>query len=358
VLECFSGIILKIIFKFKFASEVIYTNEKCHSGRTIYFVIFIDIKGKYSGSAPNTDHIKQNARIMKFLSLITLFFILMYQTVYSSSPKEIYQSARPTICLVSFYQNIASDSKIGSFDKIKKHRTGILVSPNGLVMVSNDIYPVSLDFASSGGSLLSGMPSDFQVKLSTGEEYPAHFLGKDDQAMVAFIKIHSVQDNLFPFIEFVPSQGIGMSDTVYTLELLAQNYNFSALFTTHQINSVIESPQRKFLVNNFSPALSAGGLVLNNHGRAIGAIVNQSFDFTFLQPGDFEDFHKNYLEIAAGKSIKSKILAGYPHAGAYSGAKRILECPPGRWNYYQSGLPKITCRKGQVENRRYYPGGK
>ena len=235
---------------------------------------------------------------MKTLLSFTFLFIFIGQTVYSSTPREIYQSARQSICQVSFYQNIASDSKIGSFDKIKKHRTGLLVSPNGLIMVSNDVYPVSLDFASSGGSLLSGMPSDFKVKLSNGEEYPAHFLGKDDQAMVAFIKIHSVRDDLFPYTEFVSTQNVEMSDSVYTLELLAQNYNFSALFTSHQINAMIESPQRKFLINNYSPALSAGGLVLNSRGQAIGVIVNQSFDFTFLQPGDFEDFHKNYLEIA------------------------------------------------------------
>ena len=218
--------------------------------------------------------------------------------MYGFSPGEIYQSAKSHICLVSFYQNIASDSKIGSFDKIKKYRIGVLISPNGLVMVSNDVYPVSLDFASSGGSLLSGMPSDFKVKLFNGDEYPAHFLGKDDQAMVAFIKIHNVRDDLFPFTEFVPTLSIEMSDSVYILELLAQNYNFSDLFTAHQINAVIESPQRKFLINNYSPALSAGGLVLNKRGQAIGVTVNQSFDFTFLQPGDFEDFHKNYLEIA------------------------------------------------------------
>lgn len=235
---------------------------------------------------------------MKTIFLFIPLLILATETVYSSTPREIYQSARQSICLVSFYQNIASDSKIGSFDKIKKHRTGLLVSPNGLVMVSNDVYPVSLDFASSGGSLLSGMPSDFKVKLSNGDEYPAHFLGKDDQAMVAFIKIQSVRDDLFPYTEFVPTQNVEMSDSVYALELLAQNYNFSDLFTVHEINAIIESPQRKFLINNYSPALSAGGLVLNSRGQAIGVIVNQAFDFTFLQPGDFGDFQKNYLEIA------------------------------------------------------------
>jgi len=235
---------------------------------------------------------------MKAFKPIILVVILFSQILYSASPSEIYQSARNSICLVSFYQNTASDSKIGSFDKIKKYRIGILVRPDGLVMVSNDVYPVSLDFVSSGGSLLSGMPTEFKVKLSDGEEYPGHFLGKDDQARVAFIKIHNPRDDMYPYIEFIPTQNVEITDSVYTLELLAQNYNFSPLFTGHQINAVVESPQRKFLVNNFSPALSAGGLVLNLRGQAIGVMLNQAFDFTFLQPGDFEDFQKSYLEIA------------------------------------------------------------
>jgi len=235
---------------------------------------------------------------MKIFKTIILLGIFFSQLSYSVSPREIYQSSRKSICLVSFYQNLASDSKIGSFDKIKKYRLGILVSPDGLVMVSNDVYPVSLDFVSSGGSLLSGMPTEFKVKMADGQEYPAHFMGKDDQAKVAFIKIHNVRDNIFPFTTFIPTMNVDITDSVFTLELLAQNYNFSPLFTGHQINAIVESPQRKFLVNNYSPALSAGGLVLNSQGKAIGVVINQVFDFTFMQPGDFEDFQKNYLEIA------------------------------------------------------------
>jgi hypothetical protein len=59
-------------------------------------------------------------------------------------PEDIYHLYQDKICLVSFYQNIASESKIGSFDKIKRYRIGIVVGPTGLIMVSSDVYPVSL----------------------------------------------------------------------------------------------------------------------------------------------------------------------------------------------------------------------
>ena len=232
--------------------------------------------------------------------LFTILFSFLQQGIALPSPKDLYQNHRPAVCLVSFYQNIASDSKIGSYDKIKKYRIGILVNSTGLVMVSNDVYLVSLDFVSSGGSFLSGLPTDFRVKLDNGQEYPAQFLGKDDQAMVAFIQIQTPPEKemKFPFVSFRETSRISVTDSIFVLELLTQNFNYAPLFTAHQVNAIVESPRRKFLVNNYLPALSAGGLVLNFKGEAIGVVINPSLDFSFDHDGEYEDYQKNFLEIA------------------------------------------------------------
>jgi serine protease Do len=233
------------------------------------------------------------------LLLFTILLLSFQQAMTGLSPKELYKNYRPAVCLVSFYQNIASDAKIGSFDKIKKYRIGVLVNSTGLVMVSNDVYPVSLDFVSSGGSFLSGLPTDFQIKLEDGQEYPAQFLGKDDQAMVAFIQIQEPPEKKqFPFVAFHETSEVNIVDSIYVIELLTQNFNFSPLFTAHQINAVVESPRRKFLVNNYLPALSAGGLVMNSRGETIGVVINPTLDFSFDSGTEFEDYHKNFLEIA------------------------------------------------------------
>jgi S1-C subfamily serine protease len=236
---------------------------------------------------------------MKAVFKVFLIVLIFIHLLPGSTPRDIYDKVHPTICLVSFFQNISSDAKIGSFDKIKRHCTGILINSSGLVMVTSEVYPVSLDFVSSGGSFLSGVPTEFKVKLVTGMEYEAIFLGKDDQARVAFIQIQPKNpDEIFPFVQFVSTQQVGVADRVYVAELLNQNYNFSVLFSPLLINAIVESPQRKFLINNQSTALSAGGLVLNETGEAIGVTISQVFDFTFMQPSDFGDFHKEYLEIA------------------------------------------------------------
>lgn len=236
---------------------------------------------------------------MKNFIILVLILSLNTPHLAKPSPKHIFKQNKNKICLVSFYQNIASDARIGSYDKLERHRIGIFVDSSGLIMVSNDVYPASLDVVSLGGSLLSEIPSDFKVKLQDGKEISARFLGKDDRARVAFIQLEdSIKNNNYPYVEFSSSENLGIADTIYILELLSQNYNFEPLFTAHMIHAVIESPRKKFLINNFTHALSAGGLVLDNNGQSIGVTIKQNIDFSFLPPGDFEEFHKEYLEIA------------------------------------------------------------
>ncbi len=236
--------------------------------------------------------------INKHFIVLILFLLPLFSWAQPTS-KSIYKKNRDKICIVSYYQNTASDSKIGSFNKIERFRVGILVSPDGLVMVSSDVYPLSLDIISVNGSMLSGKPTDFKVELANGKEYPAVFLGKDDQAKVAFIKIEDKSASYdFPYVSFVATENTGVADSVYILELLPRHYNFEPLFTSHTIASKIESPRRKFLINNYTTALSAGGLALNVYGEAIGVTIEQNINFAFQPPGDFESLHKDYLEIA------------------------------------------------------------
>ena len=236
---------------------------------------------------------------MKSTSILLIIILLVTAGFTQKSAKDIYNLYQDKICLVSFYQNIASEAKIGSFDKIKRYRIGIVVSPDGLIMVSSDVYPVSLDVVSSGTSFLSGLPTEFKVKFSDNKEYPARFLGKDDQAEVAFLELQDLGADLkLDYVQFAKTQNVRVGENIYVLELLSQSYEFNHLFSEYLINAIVETPRRKFLVNNSTTALSGGGLVLDDSGQAIGVTLNQSFNFSFATPGDFEDFHKDYLEIA------------------------------------------------------------
>ncbi len=230
--------------------------------------------------------------IVPLLSLFTV-------TALAQTPQEIFQKNRPAVCLVKFFRNVISHSKIGSFTKIKQKRIGIIVNPDGLVMVSSDVYPLSLDIVSGGrSSFFSGEPSDFKVQLNDEEEYDAEFIGKDDIAKVAFLQIKDTLPGELPFVQFSPTENIQIGQAIFSLELLGEPQNFEPLFTPLTINAILKVPRKKFLVNAQLNALSSGGLVLTQDGKAIGVTLRSESDFRFHEPMDFDEPGGSFLEIA------------------------------------------------------------
>ncbi len=210
--------------------------------------------------------------------------------------QDIFRKYKDAVCLVHYYQNVASNSRIGSFNKIEHFHNGIIVSDSGLVMVSSDVYPVSMDIVSENGSLLTGHPSDFRVKLTDGREFPAEFVGKDDQAQVAFIRIQA--DTVFPYVRFRSGTPLQIGDTIYLLERLPKRYNFGSVFTPLVVHAVVDFPRLKYLVKETSVVLSACGLVINARGEAVGITIQSQPHFRFRTPEDFEEFRTSFLEIA------------------------------------------------------------
>ncbi len=234
-----------------------------------------------------------------FLKTFVLIYVLLSSVIAAHSAREIFETNRDKVCLISYYQNISSEVRIGSFDKVKRYCIGVLVNPEGLVMVSSEVYPVSLDIISGEGSLLTDLPSDFTVTLSTGENFPAEFISKDDQAQVAFIQIKNLKPGRkLPFAKFSTTHHLSVGDTIFVLELLPENYNFEPLFTQHLINALVASPQKRFLINNYSPALSPGGLVIDSKNHPIGVTIPQSANVSIQSSTNIEDMYKDFLEIA------------------------------------------------------------
>ena len=73
---------------------------------------------------------------MRAVLKVFLIVLIFIHLLPGSTSRDIYEKVHPTICLVSFFQNISSDAKIGSFDKIKRHCTGILVNSKGLLILT------------------------------------------------------------------------------------------------------------------------------------------------------------------------------------------------------------------------------
>lgn len=246
-------------------------------------------------------------RRILFITTFLLFFAA--GQVIAQSPRDTFKKFRPMICQVEFYKNIASQAQIGSYIKIKQNRIGILVSKDGLVMVNSDVYPLSLDIISGdGASFASGEPSDFKVKTADGKEYEAEFVGKDERSQVAFISITGALSEPFPFVEFDGTEDLQIGQSVYLLELLGEGYQFEPLFTQYQINAIVTVPRKKILVKDGLVALSAGGLVITEDGKAVGVSLRKDFSFDFGSNGEFGDYGSEFLEIAPSEWFSDLIL--------------------------------------------------
>lgn len=245
---------------------------------------------------------------MKRFSIILLIAIFS-TTALGQTPQEIYEKNRPAVCLVKFFRNVISHSKIGSFTKVKQRRIGIMVNPKGLVMVSSDVYPLSLDIISGGrSSFFSGEPSDFKVQLADGKEYDAEFVGKDDVAKVAFVQITDTLPGDLHFVEFSPTDEVKIGQSIYLLELLGESQNFEPVFTSLTINAILSAPRKKFLANAQLNSLSAGGLVLTQEGEAIGVTLQNQDEFAFHRRRlDFDEPGGSYLEIAPSEWFRELI---------------------------------------------------
>lgn len=234
--------------------------------------------------------------------------VFSLHALMADEPDEIFEKFRKRICLVTYYKNVSSQSQIGSYIKIEQERIGLIVSSDGLVMVNSDIYPLSLDLVSGDGvSFSSGEPSDFKVKLHDGKELVAEFLGKDDQAQVAFVRIAEDSDRSFPHVSFDKNPQVRVGEQVFLMELLSDSYQHQPLFTEMRINAIVETPRRKYLVKNEVTALSAGGLVVNKDGVPIGITLRSEPDFSFLPSGEFDDFQRDFLEIAPPANFRGLI---------------------------------------------------
>ena len=247
---------------------------------------------------------------MKPFALL-LLLLLPLEMLLADSPEDIFKKFRSAVVRVSFNRNINSQSQIGSTISLKENRIGVVVSETGMVMVDSDVFPLSLDIMSvESGGMFSGEPSDFKIHLGSGGELEADFVGKDEEAQVAFLQVKGVLKRPLPFVKFSQKQ-LAIGERAYLLELLGEGYQYEPLFTPVTINAVITEPNISYLVKNEVTALSAGGLVLNSAGDAVGITARGKAGMSFSMHEEFEDFRKTFLTISPASRF-TRLIANPP----------------------------------------------
>lgn len=236
---------------------------------------------------------------MTYRFLIIVLGWLWFHTIplhaAEEPPSTIFQQYRPYLCHVTYYQNVAMHAKIGSYMKIKQHRNGIIVNASGLIMVSSDVYPLSLDIMTGGASYFSGEPTDFKITLSNGKQFDAHFVGKDDRVGVAFLQLALPKDTTLTPVEFT-TDTLPVGASVLILELLTARYQFQPSLRHLSINARIDKPNLRYVILDAEPQLSSCGLVILPEGKAVGITRGPSLDNALLSES-MDDYDIRAIEI-------------------------------------------------------------
>jgi serine protease Do len=219
---------------------------------------------------------------MKFF-IISIY--LFFGIVYMQWPESIPETQK-SICLIEYYQSQYERGEIKDQSRIKQKITGILVNSNGLVMTSDELFPANIDIMGNNQSFafLEKPPEDITVSFNKNDKLKAKLLGKDQELSLAFIQITDFEKLPSPVI-FDTTYVSRIGDEIYLLEHLNGRYDYEPIVLKTNINAVLEKPFKKWITTSDLNVLSAGGLVLNRHGKAVGVTMgggqyfNRGFQF-------------------------------------------------------------------------------
>ena len=172
--------------------------------------------------------------------------------------RQVRQQVVPSTVIVSFYVE-RDDGARADFMTI-----GTVVGPNNLVMFSSTAIPAQFALTQF---------HEFQVVIAKGDDlqtFDAEYLGKDDQAQVAFLRVTDPKAPNLPVLEFDHETPVEVGDPVLTLSSLGEPDRFERLVQLSRVAGRIDQPATVYLT---SDALGSPGTpVLTLDGKAIGIV--------------------------------------------------------------------------------------
>jgi serine protease Do len=226
---------------------------------------------------------------LKYILYLCLIPAFLNGQDNASWPKTL-NDLKSGICLVEYFQPQVQIGEIEDKSRIKKKITGILVNNNGLVITSDVIYPANLDIVESNMMYISNqpMPEDITVSFKKNEKLKARFIGKDEELRIAFVEIID-SDSLPNPISFGTRSTFNIGDPLYLIQHLNGRFDFEKIVTSHHINSIITRPKERLLTTSQVTPISAGGLVVDSEGEAIGVVFRSEsyyshYEYSFEDP--------------------------------------------------------------------------
>lgn len=218
--------------------------------------------------------------------------------IQAATVEQAHERVAPALCVVS-YGIERTHPATGQVDRSTGSTMGLIVSPDGLVMVRGHMQIENVE------------PFNVRVRVGEGEdeqEYPARVLRKPDDVNVMFLKIEPDTPRTFPHVSFQRGVNLNLGEPIMVFGILGDSFDNARGVQGRFVGSILDSPRRYYGLDAPVPNGFIGGPCLDANGRLVGVI---GYDLTREQGGDL------YTR------------AGYPLIYQSDLFARYIDTPPG-----------------------------
>lgn len=240
-------------------------------------------------------------------SLLLIALLLTIPALAQDDPdrlRAVLETRSPSVVTVkAVMQTEMSMGEMQQKEETRAVATGVIVRPDGLVMVSHS------SFSPQRMMQMMGLPPDsgLQFKVTPvsmtvavpgqPKEFDAWLAATDTLLDLAFVQIEGLEGRTLPAVEFLGDPTLDVGDSVISISRLGQGYDFAPYFQTARVSGRIEKPRPALVLDG---GITMFGLpVYSSAGQPIGVL-------TTLPSGTQEDASADQM----GMAMITRMLMG------------------------------------------------
>jgi S1-C subfamily serine protease len=184
--------------------------------------------------------------------------------------------------IVSIKAVLKTETKFGGQGQAQESRvnvTGVAVTPEGLVMISNTPFSpmrmlemMGMPAEMTGEMGMKATPTSLKVVIGKEDkEYDAFLAATDTNLDLAFIQIEGLGDRKLPCVDFGAGTSALVGQRVIQINRLSRGYDYAPFFQTARVNGEIGKPRAAWMLEG--DVTTFGLPVFSMSGDVIGVLT-------------------------------------------------------------------------------------
>jgi len=205
----------------------------------------------------------------------------------------------------------------GEGQKVEEVFCGVVVSEDGLVVVSGDVFPTP-----GGDPRTTLEPVSFNVLAKNEVEYSLTAEGLNRDLNLAYLRFSEGLPEGYTPVQTRDNAAPRIGDEILVVGLMPERYDYTRTFWPARISARLESPRLMYSVTAFIQDLSIGGLALDEKGNPLGLVAED-----ILPPGQAPGSNtSNPLTLFGSLSQGPRV--GYPMIFPFDLLAKDIASPP------------------------------